>query len=480
MSLSSIRRTGAFAAVLLVLGLGWLPRDAAAQASAAPSATDAGLVTYVLMGEGGQRVARVITPADHCPMLRVDGRRRPMQVRAPAQVVPQRPTASDPGLSKPSDFSALVCEATLPAKALRASVAGRPLPLPPRVIRRIVVIGDTGCRVKGKAEQACNDLAAYPFAQVAATAARWKPDLVVHVGDYLYRENACGADDAGCAGSPWGYGYDAWHADFFGPAAPLLRVAPWAAARGNHESCDRAGQGWWRFLDPRSLVAGRDCNTPENDLRGDYSDPYAVPLGQSAQLILFDSSDTPAKPLAAGQPGWDQYRDTYAKIAALTDGADHNILVDHHPMLAFAATQKHGDAIVLRPGDAGLQSTFGSLNPQLFPPKVDLLLSGHVHVWEALSFAPPYPAQIVTGFSGTQEDIVPLPKTLPPGETPAPGAVVQAMSSWVDGFGFMTLTRQGPDRWLAQIRDVNGAVVNTCHVAGRQLTCALDQVPRHN
>jgi hypothetical protein len=93
-----------------------------------------------------------------------------------------------------------------------------------------------------------------------------------------------------------------------------------------------------------------------------------------------------------------------------------------------------------------------------------------------VSFAPPFPAQIVAGFSGTQEDIVPLPVAPPPGQTPAPGAVVQAFSSWVDGFGFMTLTRQGPDRWLAEIRDVDGAVVNTCQIAGRQLTCAVAQV----
>ena len=69
------------------------------------------------------------------------------------------------------------------------------------------------------------------------------PDLVVHVGDYHYRENACPAGDAGCSTSPWGYGWDAWDADFFTPAKRLLAVAPWIVVRGNHESCDRAGQG---------------------------------------------------------------------------------------------------------------------------------------------------------------------------------------------------------------------------------------------
>ena len=68
-------------------------------------------------------------------------------------------------------------------------------------VYRIVVIGDTGCRLKtGEEYQSCNDAEKYQFGRIAATAAQWKPDLVVHVGDYLYRENACPQADSGCAG----------------------------------------------------------------------------------------------------------------------------------------------------------------------------------------------------------------------------------------------------------------------------------------
>ena len=112
------------------------------------------------------------------------------------------------------------------------------------------MIGDTGCRLKGKEIQACNDPTAYPFAKTAQLAAAWKPDLVLHVGDYHYRENECPASAPGCEGSPWGYGWDAWSADFFSPGAPLLNAAPMVMVRGNHENCFRAGQGWMRFLDP--------------------------------------------------------------------------------------------------------------------------------------------------------------------------------------------------------------------------------------
>jgi hypothetical protein len=446
--------------------------------TACQAADAAPVSTFVVLGEDGARMARAVTPADHCPALLIDGRPSPMSVRAPAQTLAQRPTRSDPALSKPSVFDALVCEAGIPTKARAASIDGRKLPLPPAVIRRIVVIGDTGCRIKSadNAYQACNDAKAYPFAKVAAAAAKWRPDLVIHVGDYLYRENPCPLGQSGCAGSVWGYGLDAWRADFLNPADPLLRAAPWAAVRGNHESCARAGQGWWRMIDPRPLQAGRDCNDAAHDDMGDYSDPYAVPLGEGAQLIVFDSSNTPGKPLSADDIRFARYQDTYAKIEALARRAPHNMLADHHPILAYAAILSKTGERKIEPGNGGLQSAFGAANPGLIPAQVDLLLSGHVHVWEALSFSSAHPAQIVAGFSGTQEDIVPLPATPPSSPPVAPGAVVAAMCSWVDGFGFMTLIRTGPAAWRAEVRDMAGAVVNTCHIEGPRLRCEKGQV----
>ena len=157
-----------------------------------------------------------------------------------------------------------------------------------------MVIGDTGCRIKASDNifQACNDAAQWPFKQVAAAAAAIAPDLVIHVGDYHYRETACPAGDPACAGSPWGYGWDAWEADLFAPAQPLFAAAPWIVVRGNHESCFRAGQGWWRFLDPRPLAARQDCNSAADDSVGDYSAPYAVPLGTGRDADTQSSSSS--------------------------------------------------------------------------------------------------------------------------------------------------------------------------------------------
>src|SRR5262249_38731670 len=142
-----------------------------------------------------------------------------------------------------------VCALALQPSDRVADVAGARLELAPVTPRRIVILGDTGCRVKGAAIQACDDPKAWPFPQVAAHAAARRPDLIVHVGDYLYRESPCPEGDARCAGSPHGDTWAAWTADFFAPAGPLLTAAPWVFVRGNHESCARAGLGWFRLLD---------------------------------------------------------------------------------------------------------------------------------------------------------------------------------------------------------------------------------------
>jgi hypothetical protein len=259
---------------------------------------------WVELGPDGAGVARAITAADRCPPIVLDGRTEPMMVRVPPGTAPLRSTVSEPADSKPSAFPITVCERSVPVGTMRATIGQRVLPLPKIKPERIVMLGDSGCRLNKAFNvwQACDDPAAWPFASVAATAARFAPDLVIHVGDYHYRENACPASIAGCNASPWGYGWDAWQADFFLPAAPLLAAAPWVVLRGNHEECARAGQGWFRFLDPRPFETKRSCDDAANDVDANYSPSYAVPLGADAQLIVFDSAKAGYEPLPETDP----------------------------------------------------------------------------------------------------------------------------------------------------------------------------------
>src|SRR6185295_2239356 len=135
--------------------------------------------------------------------------------------------------------------------------------------------------------QDCNNPALWPFAQVAQSVADAKPDLVIHVGDYLYRESACPAGDAGCARSPYGYDWPTWKADFIAPAAPALRAAPWIVVRGNHEICRRGGAGYFRLLDPTPAQTTPAQTPPCVEL---------VRISPSRSRVSLSSSSTRAMP----------------------------------------------------------------------------------------------------------------------------------------------------------------------------------------
>ena len=252
------------------------------------------LSTWVQYGPGGTAEVRALVrdPQFGCPqLLRGDN--------SPLGPMVQRAAAS-------ANFP-LVCAAPYPAgkkylrvgfldetrggvildvietKTHKLSGVALPTPVPdlPADPQRILVLGDTGCRIKGTALQACNDPVAWPFAGLAKAAADLKPDLIVHLGDYLYRESACPAGNAGCAGSPFGDNWDAWNADFFTPAAPLLAAAPWIVIRGNHEDCYRAGPGFLRLLGPVAYDPAAPCI--------DHLDPYAVMAG-SQMIAIVDTA----------------------------------------------------------------------------------------------------------------------------------------------------------------------------------------------
>jgi hypothetical protein len=278
------------------------------------------LAQWTELGPDGGSSVRAITDGA-CPAVSFDGVAIQMNVRSdPAQKF---------GNVKPAQFPVRGCEVAVPAGAVVALLDGKPLPVARPNPRRIVIFGDTGCRLlAGNPTQACNDPNAWPFPKVAALAAAAHPDLVIHVGDYEYRESPCPAGDAGCAGSPSGYGWDPWFADFFQPAAPLFAAAPWVMLRGNHEDCSRAGEGWFRFLDRAPVESS--CR----DLTGDF----IVRLGDFG-LVVVDSGnvsdraaeDSPQVPILRRQ-----FLDVVAKI----------------PDYAWLATHKPVNAMLAKPGDA--------------------------------------------------------------------------------------------------------------------------------
>ena len=422
---------------------------------------------YVLLGPDGVAVARVITADAQCPPIDIDGATRAMTVRMPPATIPARASRTDIPPTKPAAFPVLTCETTLPAGTQRAAIGGHALPLPRPEPRRIVVLGDTGCRVDAgfNVFQGCDDAAAWPWPVIAAAAAAKAPDLVIHVGDFHYRESPCAEGNAGCAGTPWGYGWDAWQADLFAPARDLFAAAPWIVARGNHEACFRAGQGWWRFLDPRPLAPRQDCNLAADDDIGNYSDAYVVSLAADTELIVFDSSSAiTAKP----PPLMDQnYRSELESVFARTARTQRVFFMSHHPVLGFAANPAKPEAPFA--GNLSLQTVLSaSYATALFPANVSTVLSGHNHLFEFVSFASDHPPQFISGNGGDWLD-QPFPVPFPPGQQPAPGAVVAEIVA-TSHFGFMTMDRVDTG-WLVSTWNARGELISTCTLAGRQARC---------
>jgi hypothetical protein len=428
---------------------------------------------WVQIGADGEALARAITShVTQCPRIVIDGVAARMNLRVQAGTAPKRPTSSLATLSKASVFPVTVCEYTIAATTKRALVAGRVLPLPKADPHRIVVLGDTGCRLKQSADayQSCNEPSQWPLETTAAAAAAMKPDLVLHVGDYHYRENPCPDDISGCTGSPWGFGWDAWSADLFVPAAKLMSAAPWVAVRGNHETCNRAGQGWSRFLDPQPYRTDRSCDDPAHDVEGNYSNAYAVPLGAAEQLIVFDTSSVGAQALPATDPQFIAYRQRFERVSELAAKAGvTSLFASHHPVLGYTAVP--GSVPIGAYQYAALQSVMGSMYPGMYyPPGVTLALAGHVHDFQAISYANGSPATIISGNGGDNLDLN-LPDPFPANDPPAPGVELQSISH-AGAFGFLVMDRI-PDspNWLITAYTIAGKVLTTCAQSGKTLTC---------
>jgi len=407
-----------------------------------------------LVGPGNSASVRVVTDSGtSCPALASGQRELAMQVRA-------EPGPLFAGANSGShNFPIRVCELTAPQNNPALLLDGQPLPVPRADPKRVVVLGDTGCRIKQKKHgefdtQDCNN--EWPYTRIAHSAAETQPDLVIHVGDYLYREVPCPAGNTACANSPSGDSWAAWNADFFQPSAPLLRAAPWIMVRGNHEICSRAGDGWFRFLANGEPPA--QCQK--------FVPAFGVTFG-GLGFIVLDSAEA-ADPdtldedeeVAEARGGSDDLVATLTASyeQARVDATGDSWLVSHRP---FNAVRRHkGNAQVV--DNTVLQDAIG----RRLPPAVKMIVSGHIHLFEALSFGdgdPPRAAQLVVGTGGTE-----LAKK-PDVPSMINGAPVTA-AHFHKGFGYMRWDRHGA-LWNGTLLDTDGNDLVHCTLSERTLAC---------
>jgi len=404
------------------------------------------------------------TPGANCPTAAVDG--------APVTMTPR--VSSLPATGNYA-YPITMCEASYSAFGhTSATVAGVTLKMPKTNPTRILVIGDTGCRLGSSypSVQLCDDPQQYPLQYIATYAATFQPDLIIHVGDFFYREYPCPTaqnTSSGCGGSPYLDSWASWNADWFTPAANLMTAAPMALARGNHESCNRGARGWFQFLDthfvndPTDLQNAVNCigtyniGTQPPGYTGtvttyvgpyDHTEPYLVHAG-SVTLLMFDSSDdnTSAPDLTHRTLATDPYPSMTlpavyeAQLTILLSTIEsaptqnpNGIFVTHKSTYDIRSsptntTQTNGP---FSGGDATMQYVFNYLTsgdantatPNGVPSEIRMLLAGHDHQFEVVNFTnTAFAPQMTQGNSGTLLDNA-LPtnapgSTFPPQTTPA-------------------------------------------------------------
>lgn len=370
-------------------------------------------ISWVLLGPESSFQVRSVSAGNNCPNLRAD-----------SQTIAMKNRQTKPNTS----FPVMICEAEVPNPTLQIQVDGVNLPLPNTKPKKIVVLGDTGCRIKEEGTQsfvqACNDPKSWPFAQIAQSAANWKPDLVIHVGDYHYREDNCPVTEPLCQGSITGDRWDSWKQDFFSPALPLLKAAPWIVVRGNHELCSRAGEGWFQLLEPRP--APETCTNKR--------DPYRIRL-ENLSLWVMDSADD--KNISS----------SLSKLENTLQPGEW--LLSHRPLV----TPEVDDESTL--------DIAPSLPLRLqIPGNLGVVMAGHIHTTMLNQFTDARPPELISGNGGTLLD--------------KPAAVVGSLStSQKEGyastvysdFGYVTLEQKDDtSNWDYIVRDKMGNIVTRCEL----------------
>ena len=390
-----------------------------------------------------------------------------------------------PTTTAPAFTSIEVCSARIPPHAITARIMGHVIPahMPTR-IRSLAMFGDSGCRISAAQVQNCAGVDTWPLASVSESIVEHQPDAVIFNGDFFYREAPCPADaQAECGSSPppvstlpftdSAYG---WIADVLLPMAPVLSTAPLIVTRGNHEACNRGGNGYFLLMDPRRDTVGTCAPQLVNGVltaaptlpTPTYAIDLAVSPGRTLRLAIVDSaggSDTTADAFAAVQ------RVGYLQAAALTrpKPGRENWLVSHRPIYAFVTTDFARPGIPFNPWTSVDQTaaSFGLLG------HYSLIFSSHLHLAQAVQI-PNQPPQLVLGNAGTLLDPptgYPLPTSGPHGtadqQYPAP------TSAWVDvRFGYALATpRAAAGAWQIRMIDPEGGDMARCGMANRAIHC---------
>jgi len=283
------------------------------------------------------------------------------------------------------------------------------------------------------------------FKEIADSAASKDVDVIVHVGDYLYRQGPCpinntdskdgNTKDCSAVILPefasalnitpetvmnfipgfYGDNWWGWWADFWYPMLNLLKTAPLIPTRGNHEICERGGYGFFIFLSPVAI----------EDFCLDNFPVYRVPFENEQFIVMDDSIINPLyggvdKYIPGECPGipssgaikpvqenrfedptdesvmqqLDTFQRHFKDVETFSQTHNNNFYVGHRPVLGIGCNSSH--VVTL---DWTLQQSLGPTTLD----RISGIITGHMHWLQALQFDnDSLPAQLVVGNGGTK------------------------------------------------------------------------------
>ncbi len=151
--------------------------------------------------------------------------------------------------------------------------------------------------------------------------------------------------------------------------------------------------------------------------------------------------------------------DYESQITALENASGDNAwMVTHHP---FWGIGEDSEELFM------INETLQAASGNFLGGGINLILSGHIHLFEILNFVGDRQSQFVIEISGTEFD---PPVTSPLAGVEIGGATVSDAEVINNQFGFVLMELVG-DVWEMSIRDVEGDVMLECEVDGDEVTC---------
>lgn len=347
---------------------------------------------------------RAIVTSVECPSISIEGEPKPMSVRAPVD----------------ETLALQICEFRAPQTTASASLEGVNLPVASSDLSRVVAFGDTGCRMKKAGIitviQDCKNPDKWAFEKVSQSAAAFKPQLAIHLGDYNYRDIDCPSHNSKCEGLATKNVWKSWEQDVISPMNALLKTTPMLFVRGNHENCGGFGTGWFKFFDAGKYEVKDKCvnATPSFDVK----------IG-NIDFVNIDSASE------------DNQR---AETLALQKNPDDYLwLLTHRPFLAESA-------------DVNLKSAPKFSEVMQKPGAVQLVMAGHTHIGSFVAFKDNKPPELVLGNGGVMMEFF----------TTGPKETSNTQVSSLKENGYAAFKKIDKDNWQLLMMDKDSHVKINC------------------